>query len=140
MLLLCALLLNSCELSPLTTKEVSGEYLYMYKSGEIESWLLDDNSTYKQELFHDRKNYELRTNSLYKNFGNWSLEKDHVTMINTLNFFDFSKQGRVINQPQHLTFQSGVWVAPERGTDAKIFIAEDIGYVLLRVSTPAAVK
>jgi len=81
--LLFVLLLSSCGLfHTITPGEVAGQYVYKYKSGEIEVWLLQPDSTYQQEFYKTVVDYRKRKNVEYTNSGTWSLSTNQATFIN----------------------------------------------------------
>jgi hypothetical protein len=139
---LTVLLLSSCGLfHTITGGDVVGEYVYKYKSGEIEVWLLRPDFTYQQEFYKTVEDYQKRSKVEYTNSGTWSLSTNKVTLINnqitlfnTLDFFDYTNLDRALAKPLHVVSQPSDWYAPSGQDGARIAISLDIDYVLFRTS------
>jgi hypothetical protein len=129
------LILAACEsVHDPTVKEVAGEYIYEYKSGQIEVWILKGDLSYRQEFFNDVRGYSEHAPPRYANSGNWSLKKNKITLEQTLNFFDYGNLDRALDAPLHVVAQPADWLPPSGSDDAKISIGMDIDYVLRRVN------
>jgi hypothetical protein len=129
-----ALLLSSCGVMRYpVVKDVVGEYVYKYKSGQIEVWTLTGDVAYKQEFFDDFKGYSERATPRYTNAGTWTLSDRTITFVLPLNFFDYGNRDKPLEKPERMSAQPSIWI--DSGTNAgKIAIGEDIDYVLTRVT------
>jgi hypothetical protein len=153
-LLFLALFLSGCgSVHKITEKEVAGEYVYRYKSGEIEVWILQPDQIYHQEFYRSVSDYIKRLNVIATNTGNWSLSENKATYINNtlsftypLNFFDYLNFDRPLAKPLRVAEQpadwygASDWYGPRIGKGAKIAFSLDIDYVLFRVDSRDAVK
>lgn len=121
-------------------QEVSGEYLFRYRTGEVEVLILRENLTSRQEFYRDLEAYKKASDPTFSNDGTWSYAGHEVTVQPWLSFFDFEHHdGRPL---AYQTFQSDrlYWVAPAHGADAGLWVDEEYNYGLLRVKNRNEVK
>ena len=137
-----ALLLCSCGFFHTTTSaDVAGEYVYKYKSGEIEVWILHPDFTYQQEFYKTVADYRQGASVAFKNSGTWSLSTNKVTLLNNkialsepLDFFDYGNIKRPLEKPLHVDYLPADWYGSSGDEGATIAINQDIDYVLYRDS------
>ena len=124
---------SGCFSHPYTSKDLIGEYIYCYKSGEVEVIVLNSDFSYEHKLYisvSDFKSYA----EPYKSFREkWSLGERALVLDNWMLFADYSR----LEKPRQLSIKctslSVVWIAPTRKTEAVLLVNEDIGYNFLRI-------
>ncbi len=136
-----ALLIAGC--SPRAIKdprEVAGEYIFKYRTGEMEVLLLREDLSYQQELYSDIDNYRSHATPSFTNSGTWSYGGIGLTMNKFFNFCDFPNPEKRLDPPVRSQSTPAFWQRPSSKWNAFIVFSEDSGYALLRVKNRADVK
>jgi hypothetical protein len=135
-----ALCLSGCNPPISNPKEVAGEYVFTYQTGEIEVLNLSADLTYRQEFYKDAEAYRIYAKPLYTNRNVWVYTRNIVTMTNWLVFCDYPDPKRRIEPPKPYSFMCGMWFPHDIFGDAYIVFAVDLGYTLMRVESRKEMK
>lgn len=125
--------LFGCARTP-TPQEIAGEYVYLYQSGEVEVWILKDNLTYSQEFYHTIKEYHYYENSAFTNSGTFSIKNNIITFDRPLGFNPSGIATNALAQPLTYRSETGNWVPQTDERVAAIWIYQEGGYGLFKMS------
>jgi hypothetical protein len=114
-------------------REVAGEYVFRYKTGEIEALILREDLSYCQELYSDVAAYRKHAPPKYTNIASWSYAKSDVKMTNFMMFCQYPNPGQRIDPPKHILMMTAFWQPPSSKWEASIWLSDAFHYVLLRV-------
>ena len=120
---------------PKSANEASGEYVFRYQSGDVEVLILNENLTYRHELYQDAASYRQRGTVLYTNVGTWYYEGSRLNFREWMSFSADPKPVR-INPPQPYSSWVAYWELPASGRDATILASSTFHYEFLRVIKP----
>src|SRR5262245_37910954 len=88
-------------------QEVSGEYVFVYKTGEGEVLGLGGDRKYRQELYRYTSSYRLHLAPTYTNEGIWTYTDRRVPeiiMANWLSFCDFPDPRRRVDPARRFSW------------------------------------
>jgi hypothetical protein len=111
------------------TKEIEGNYKFIYPTGQIEVISIKNDFTYSQEIYLSEKSYTAR-DTLYKNSGIWSFKDLKMEFDHWLVFCKFRNPNNVLDKPYIATMLGVSWCAPEAEKHKGfIIIHYESGYV-----------
>jgi len=137
-----ALLLAGCDVAwnkAETSHDVVGQYVYKYVSGEVESWIFNDDMTYRESLYANESDLKKNLPSFYNTTGAWHFD-GRVTMDEPLMFFDLFDKSNTYASPMKKPIKyssiSGLWYPPSGNYNAGIEIYSSENYILVRINDP----
>lgn len=116
---------------PKSSAEISGEYAYQYKSGQIEVVILSSNFSYVHYLYPNKESYQQHVGASFTNNGTWSYTGNILKSDDWANFFNYEDLDTP-KIPHPLIWQAS-WDPPTKESDASIIEARDLGYIFERV-------
>ena len=120
--------------------QVAGEYVFCFKTGEVEVAVMREDMTYRQEFYRSVLAYQQRGQPLHVNSGTWSYKGCEITWDGWLEFTEFCDPGRLKTVPERFSVSRAAWLGPCSGSDARIVRNDDIYYDLRRVKSRDEVK
>lgn len=125
---------------PKNPQEAAGEYVFRYKTGEIEVVILNTNRTFRQEFYKLLDSYQQNNIPVYTNSGTWSYDRSALTFNQWLRFCDYPNPNKLLDSPELLLGCTTHWEPAVADSDAAIWFSEPFNYVFMRVKSRNEVK
>ncbi len=125
-----------------TPHDVIGQYVYKYGSGEVESWIFNENMTYREDLYANESDLIKHVPPLFTNTQGWHFDGS-VTMDRPLVWFNMDAfrdhYADPLSKPEQWTSFSGYWSPPGKSFNAGIEIFSSQKYILVRINDPSEI-
>jgi hypothetical protein len=125
--------LASCNKPPATAKDFDGEYVYQYKTGQVEVLSLEGDSAYRQQLFHSVNDYRRGVMPSITHVNAWSSKGDSITLQKCFTFFDSKNTGTPLKAPIQESTMNVTWVPVRGNSEAALTIKSIPGHQFVRV-------
>ena len=128
--LVCLAMAGCDRFTNLSPADLTGIYVYIFRTGEVEEITLTSDMTFHQALFSSRQEFVANRNGGYLNHGLWTHERGNIS----LRMFEFAdlETMSVRKKPVILYDSGGLgWMPGWSNTKHPVLLrAEDLGYIM----------
>ena len=114
-------------------RAVAGEYVYHYKSGEVEAWTLSENMGYRQDFYRDDNSYKKRLPPLYSNGNTWYFKGREIIVNHPMFICKYPRVDQMAERPWWGASMNAAWKPPGFFSEPIIVVSESFNYWLTRV-------
>lgn len=131
--LLICLLVSCWGSKEIQISEFVGTYVFTYPSGEVEVLLINDDSTYRKDIYLTSDDFEKKSVPRYSNTGRWLVvQQNELEFDSWLMYNDLRDPHSILSEPYCATMLNIYWIK-EYGKKAEILMYDETGYVFEKI-------
>lgn len=133
LLITALLILNSCISNNKSTDfkgKLSGTYIFQYPTKEVEVLKINNDSTFYQEIYSNKSDFDLKNQPKYSNSGRWlSIKNNKIDFSGWLEYCYLRFPDSILPKP-NISYMSNVfWEQPNKKHNGLISIYDETGYI-----------
>ena len=115
------------------TKEIEGEYMFKYPTGQVEIISMHEDSIYDKKIYSNENDYLNKGKPIYENNGSWSISGKELEFDNWLNYCYLRNPDSILVEPGYVDMLDVTWHKSTNNRDAFINVYDENGYVFKKV-------
>ncbi|MFO0448906.1 MAG: hypothetical protein ACK52I_09660 [Pseudomonadota bacterium] len=133
-IILIGCVFSSCWQRQVKVNEIVGSYIFIYPSGEVETLSVEENLTYRKDIYAGFKDYEINSAPKYSNQGKWILiDKNELRFYDWLMYNELLNPDKVLSKPFVAIMNNVHWNNPTKTQKARISLYDESGYVFQKI-------
>lgn len=119
---------------PISSDEMIGTYKFIYPSGEVETLVIREDSTYRKDIYTSYNDFNQNSKPKYTDEGTWS-----IVHRNELKFNGWLMHNRlrypddILREPYTTTLLDVYWEKPTFKRKARISVYDETDYIFEKI-------